>query len=313
MFRLSAKRVFLTYPQLGDITHDELHTFLGTHGDVYSGWESHQDGGTHLHAIVTSFTKFNIRSDRYFDYRGKHPNFQPIRDLRATSNYVGKGGVTKGEPPGIPNESRAAKLTTLLNESTNYEDFIRGYETIDPHGYINNYDRIRSFGTQRYQSGSLIGHTRERQEFKTTPEIEQWVRENLFPQPERPKCLVLIGRTRLGKTEWARSLGTHHYYPNTITMDRTKGATYAVIDDMDYWDKFPYKKQFFGCHKQIGLCLKYQKPEIVQWGIPTIWLWNPENVPHEVLIDGYYKQNATIINIYNPLFLPHPRGLALAW
>lgn len=304
MFRLSAKRVFLTYPQIGDITHDEIHQHLSTFGDTYSALEYHEDGQPHIHAIVTSHIKFNIRSSNYFDYRGKHPNIQSIRDVRATSDYVGKGGATKGEPPGVPNESRAARLTTLLNESGNYEEFIRGYESIDPYGYINNYDRIRSFGTQRYESRSLIGNARERTEFKVPPEIEKWVQANLFPQPERPKCLVLIGGTRLGKTEWARSLGTHHYYPNTITTDRTKGARYCVIDDMDAWDKFPYKKQFFGCHKQIGLCLKYQKPEILEWGIPTIWLWNPENAPFEVTSPGYYNDNCNIVTVTRPLFWP---------
>nr|UBJ26205.1 replication-associated protein [Red panda feces-associated genomovirus] len=297
-FRLSAKRVFLTYPRLpDDVTHSDLHQYLTKWGDVYSCLEAHKDGGQHVHAIITNSTKFNIRREDYFDYCGRHPNIQPVADVRACSAYVSKGGDTQGIDPSTDGASRTTRLTTLLNESRDYDEFIRGYEQIDPHGFINNFDRIRSFGCQRYQRRGHV-ELRSRIEFNHVPPIiDEWVAANLFPQPERPKCLVLIGPTRLGKTEWARSLGTHNYYPNTITMDRDASARYCVIDDMDYWDKFPYKKQFFGCHKEIGMCLKYQKPEIVTWGIPTIWLWNNENVPHDVLVDGYFQDNSVVVYI----------------
>ena len=38
-----------------------------------------------------------------------------------------------------------------------------------------------------------------------TPEMKRW-REEELPKAERAKCLILVGPTRLGKTQWARHL-----------------------------------------------------------------------------------------------------------
>lgn len=301
-FRLNAKRVFLTYSQTNDVSHHDLHTHLSQFGSVYSSRESHADGGQHFHAIITSPTKFNIRRPDYFDYNGRHPNMEPVRALRACCDYIGKDGETLGENPGTNATSRSTRLQALLVQHVPHEEFMHRYSEIDPFSYINNYDRIRSFSLHHSSSRTCTEINRDRSLFKETPQMTAWVNANLFPQPERPKSLVLIGTTRLGKTEWARSLGTHNYWPNTITQDRDKNARYAIIDDMDAWDKFPYKKQFMGCHKEIGLCLKYSRPEKLTWGIPTIFLWNPECVPYEVLQPGYYYDNCTIIELTSPLF-----------
>nr|UBJ26199.1 replication-associated protein [Red panda feces-associated genomovirus] len=313
-FRLNAKRVFLTYPQANEVQHHELHTHLSQFGNCYSCRELHSDGGVHYHAILTSPTKFNIRRSDFFDYNGRHPNMGPVKQLGACADYIGKGGDTLGTSPVTTTPSRSAQLTCLLIQHVPHEEFMQRYSEIDPFSYINNYDRIRSFSIHHSSSGECTEINRDRSSFKETPLMSQWVMANLFPQPERPKSLVLIGGTRLGKTEWARSLGTHNYWPNTITQDRIKGARYAVIDDMDTWDKFPYKKQFMGCHKEIGLCLKYSRPEKLTWGIPTIFLWNPEAVPYEVVNPGYYHDNCTIITINTPLFwLGLGLGFGSAW
>ena len=52
------------------------------------------------------------------------------------------------------------------------------------------------------------------------PALKRW-REEELPKKERGRCLVLVGPTRLGKTQWARHLfPTEHIYYRGLTNFR---------------------------------------------------------------------------------------------
>lgn len=301
-FRVNARNIFLTYPQL-NISHQVLHDYLQTLADnVYSCVERHQDGNTHFHAICSYEKKKDIRSATYFDFEGHHCNIQACRNLEASVRYIEKDGDVLGLSPHEFKPSRAARLTSLLRDSTTADQFLAGFEEIDPHTFIVHNNQIEDFARKRYRVSTSIS-IRSRDDFRVPPSLDDWVATNLFPSPERPKCLILVGPTRLGKTEWSRSLGEHTYWSNYVTSERNLSARYAVIDDMENFDRFTARKHIFGCQKVIGLNPKYSRLQQWEWGIPTIWLFNWESLPTELRdAHSYYRQNSIYIEINNPLF-----------
>lgn len=91
-FRIQAKSFFLTYPQCNQ-TRQALKDFLHTKGRVtyyLIGQETHEDGGYHLHALVTYEKKLNVKSQNFFDFNGCHPNTQAAKNIPALKNYITK-------------------------------------------------------------------------------------------------------------------------------------------------------------------------------------------------------------------------------
>lgn len=94
-FRFDSQTFFLTYPQAGDLTIQEIHEHLESIRPL--AWariakELHQDGSPHFHAVGKFSTRFASRNPRVFDICGKHPNIQPVRSIRSSLNYVAKDG-----------------------------------------------------------------------------------------------------------------------------------------------------------------------------------------------------------------------------
>jgi len=122
---------------------------------------------------------------------------------------------------------------------------------------------------------------------------------------ERPRSLLLIGESRLGKTEWARSLGKAMYFCNLFSLDDWRDdAKYIILDDIDI-KFFPHWKFFFGCQKEGVLTDKYRKKRRVRNGKPTIWLCNGDSDPRRSLsgAEGLWLiRNTDIIEITVPLF-----------
>lgn len=102
---------------------------------------------------------------------------------------------------------------------------------------------------------------------------------------DRPKSLVIISPSRYGKTEWARSLGSHIYLSSYFNLDTflegLPTSSYLVLDDIPV-DNKPFWKSFFGGQKEFTLTDKYRKKVKVRWGKPCIYLCNPDLSPWAV-------------------------------
>jgi len=92
-FRINAKSVFLTYPKC-TLSKEELslHLYQLKHKYSYSCicLEQHEDGTPHLHAVLKFVKKVDIRSEKYFDIEGFHPNIQTTKNINASINYIKK-------------------------------------------------------------------------------------------------------------------------------------------------------------------------------------------------------------------------------
>lgn len=118
---------------------------------------------------------------------------------------------------------------------------------------------------------------------------------------DRPLSLILCGPSRLGKTEWARSLGRHMYFNTDFDLalwDET--AEYIIFDDISNNDYFFKWKGLIGAQKTVTLTDKYRAKKTVQWGKPCIWLCN--EIPHGISANAWVTKNCTVCYLENALF-----------
>lgn len=122
---------------------------------------------------------------------------------------------------------------------------------------------------------------------------------------ERPRSLVLVGKSRIGKTEWARSLGKAMYFCNLFSIDDwDDAAQYTILDDIDI-KYFPHWKFFLGCQKEGVLTDKYRKKRRIRNGKPCIWLCNPDMDPRGALSRtecGWLDLNCDFVEVNENLF-----------
>lgn len=114
--------------------------------------------------------------------------------------------------------------------------------------------------------------------------------------------LIVYGPSRMGKTEWARSLGHHAYFGGMFSLDEYDGTqTYAVFDDVGF--KYcPSYKSWLGQQLEFYCTDKYRQKKLVKWGKPVIWVTN-EEVPMSPDIDtDWLDKNCYCVRVDSPLF-----------
>jgi hypothetical protein len=113
---------------------------------------------------------------------------------------------------------------------------------------------------------------------------------------ERGKALSLVGASRLGKTEWARSLGAASYMCGLFNLDEWGEEDTIIFDDIDFKFLFNWKC-FFGNQKWFNATDKYRKKRKLK-GKLLIWLCNDGNDPTRTLsgteLEWYYCNVVTI-------------------
>lgn len=117
---------------------------------------------------------------------------------------------------------------------------------------------------------------------------------------------MLWGPTRLGKTEWARSLGPHVFWSQNFNITRpVDDVDYAVFDDMGGLKYLPTWKAWLGQQKEFECTDKYKGKRTVKWGRPTIWVSN-KDPRHEFGLDAddveWLDNNCTFIHVTDRLY-----------
>ena len=102
-FNLSAKQVFLTYPQAEGLTKKKIldHVkgkFKVAISKYVIGEETHRDGGIHFHCYFKWEKKIRVRDARGFDVEGKHPNIKTCKkNPTGVIEYCMKDGNWEGD------------------------------------------------------------------------------------------------------------------------------------------------------------------------------------------------------------------------
>lgn len=77
---------------------------------------------------------------------------------------------------------------------------------------------------------------------------------------------MIVGPSRSGKTEWARSLGRHNYVSGMWDLRSIDcEADYIVLDDIDL-DKVHNPKGWIGCQKSWIDTDKWVRKKPLSWG-----------------------------------------------
>lgn len=301
-FRFHAKKLFITYPQSGELTKervDEFFTRIGATSRVV-GRELHENGGSHIHAYIEWPEKYDTKDPHKFDIDGNHGNIQPCRNAAATITYVKKNG---DYIESISDTGRTARYADLIGTSTR-EEFWTLAQKAYPRDYVLHHDKLSNFCDFHF-GGHIERYVPRWEQFNIPDELKGWM-ETELGNNDRPKSLWIVGQSRFGKTEWARSHGVHIYWNGAIDISTfDTNATYAVFDDFN-WDFLPYKKQFVGAQREFVVTDKYRKKQTIEWGKPLIILWNEDNDPWDRFSRrelDWYKENTIRVVLKEPLFL----------
>lgn len=315
-FRLSAQNIFLTYPRC-DAPKEACLEFL--RGKVAFDYctvaqEPHEDGTPHLHCFVSLVNKINCRHADFFDFkyegRSFHPNIQGARNRGATRRYCQKGGdfIESGEWVDTGKQKKRS-YAEIIDAASSKEEFLKGVAENHSRDFVINYERLEYFADKRFKPVAS-GYTPRYTEFTLPDSLQQWYNDNFVARPDRPKSLVLIGRSRLGKTEWARSLGPHVFVRGTWNAESFKTAfDYIVFDDFDFSYMLGDKKDtlgkgFFGCQGEVNVTGKWVKVFTVNTNCPVIVLMNPDQelLYRDFFISDWGRDNITRVFLEQPLF-----------
>lgn len=338
-FKMRSKDFGLTYPDARDVgkldIFEYLHELVIRSNIVKRVMVSEEVGKSshlrHFHCYIEFERKLTI-SENTFDCFGLHPHVQKVkrscggRSIYPMIKYLTKEDrfplsnfdwnailieeENKQDNAGSPNweQYRNDQLTQsevievlmmegfadkLANHWLNWSNFIKKMYPADlKKEYISDYsasDFILPEQLTMWKFGFM-----------------GWIDNYKRGEWTRPKSLLLIGPSRCGKTEWARSLGKHMYFNNLLNLDDwDEDADYIVLDDFNpEITKFlPSWKCFFGGQKQFVLTDKYRGKRTVNWGKPMIWLSNEDLFKHLNFeqID-FIRKNCETIVLMNKMF-----------
>lgn len=174
-------------------------------------------------------------------------------------------------------------------------------KTNHPRDYILNHERLEYFGKKHFIE-KKEPYVSPFTDFILPPLVQNWLDSEFNSDKLRKKSLILVGPTRLGKTEWARSLGHHMYFNHMANFkeDWDDSAKYIIFDDFE-WDYIPNKKGFFGAQSEFQISGRYMKVKTVKWGKCCIYLCN--NHPDIKLEDRHwYNNNCEIVLVNNKFY-----------
>lgn len=316
-FRFQSKFCFLTYPQCDIDKQVLLNSLLAKLPSIeYAvvSSEQHEDGHQHLHAFIVSSSRISTRDERYFDYscegRTFHPNIVKPNSPDDCREYVIKDGDFIEHGVYTPKKRKAPSYKELSDNASSKEEFMSSVYEHYPRDYFLCGERIEAMATKRFKS-SVSDFVPTFTNFPNIPPLlSDWVNAYFVrPRRNRPKSLVLIGKSRFGKTEWARSLGSHVYVRGAWNAEKFKVSfDYIVLDDFDFSYLFSKStslpKAFFGCQGDVEISGKYVKTFTINTNCPIICLMNEDqfNEYAHFFNSEWGQANVEVITLQQPLF-----------
>jgi hypothetical protein len=234
-----------------------------------------------------------------------------IDNIAAAYKYITKDGNFKTnyeEPPkGVDKkQSRNETVKKTIEESSTKEEFLENMKDDNPAMLVQNFNNVRAFAEYEYKvEGPEYVPKYEKDSFEVPEVVNDWYDANIERNEDtRHTILLLVGPTRIGKTQMIRSIGPHLYFKNLFSLEAYKKdlrvpPKYIVFDDFEYtsdetepWflGKFrPGLKPFTDCEPFI-LTDKYMRKMEVH-GLPLVIVTN--HMPVDIDTD-YWSKNTTI-------------------
>lgn len=286
-FKFDAHRAFLTYPQ-SDFDINGLHQFLdGLAGVLWAriARETHESGEPHVHAVVQFKRRFQSKTPRIFDYEGRHPNIQSVRDVRRSLEYVTKEGeyTDFGSVPTFDKKRTVAELRDLA--AGDEGEYLQACaEAKLQYCYAK---RFRELVWRDKTSCIPADYTGD--PLWETPLLALY-------EPESGKSTVLVGPAGCGKSAWAKRMAAKPaLFVTHIDTLREFDSTYhqsIIFDDMAF-KHLPLQAQIHlvDCYDARQIHCRYGVAKIPAMTQKFFTCNEEPFVEHEAIARRVYKIN----------------------
>jgi hypothetical protein len=286
-FRISAKRLLLTYSQVGFHTGftvnnllEQLQFKLGNFSFVISQ-ESHSDRGMHFHVLLIRSKKFDIRAQSSLDLkingRVAHGNYQPINNIEGAVQYVCKekqyitnlenlqDGKLLSAKEFIYQQVRLKGVDKALLDysQTHKEKALAGLSVSALKKHFNDIKKIElSTKIDKIETPFTLN------DFNIDSILKEWIQNPI-------KTLIVVGQSGIGKTQFLKAIAKEKFYKTLIVSHkedlRRLDDTYdsILIDDANI-DQFEDTQLLSLIDNQVGKTLRvlydtvFKKEGIVQ-------------------------------------------------
>jgi len=190
---------------------------------------------------------------------------------------------------------------SVLDLATTYQEFMDMCKENQPRDFVLNHEKLEYFAMKHFAKAKEP-YVPAFTEFRIHPIVQTWLDNQFNSDARRKKSLILIGASKLGKTEWARSLGPHMYFNGYANFkdDWDDSARYIIFDDFE-WEFIPNKKGFFGGQLEFQISGKYMRTKSIKWGKCCIYLTNKyPNISNEDV--DWYKENCIFLEVKNKMY-----------
>lgn len=203
--RFNGQRFFLTYPQADAIDIDDLADYLHALADSWLEivQEVHQEefGGIHYHVVLCFTNRFQGPLDS-FDFGGKHPHWDPIKNATTQLNnfrhYIRKGARpkkeehpikdhktkacdyiidpdTRGEVPLYAPETGRLNWGGILAAAVDRDSFLQLVRHSQPKDWVLRHDAILKFATTNYPDTQVPERIYPAESWNVPPVLDEWV------------------------------------------------------------------------------------------------------------------------------------------
>lgn len=287
----------MTYSQC-DLTRQDLLESLQARYPVEQymvAREKHGDDHFHLHCFLKFSKKLDLYDPRCFDVEGYHPYISPSR--RSVAGWLEY--LCKEDKEVLTNMERNPFAQALTCSTV--EDGIRVLRESRPRDVVLYGESIRRNLEREICHVRVEFQSRfEFSSFRTFGEVEEFFRIARDSE-QRNKCLFIHGPSRMGKTQFARSFGTHNYFPGMFTLESYRDdVEFNVFDDCD-WKFIPSRKPMFADSGdgEAVVTDKYHRKKRVKVH-PCIWLCN--QLPDFDGEDEYWSLNGIFLYVDTRLY-----------
>lgn len=272
--------------------------------------EKHEDGTPHIHVFLTFDKKKQFRARGELDTLipgGKHGDYKCMRfgSTDKMMKYVKKD--KNWTEKGVYISDSCNSWTQAINADSN-EAALEILKVGQPREFVvynsaitQTFSKLHPKPLKPWQAPVDLSP------WSLPAEVQGWLAQE-YTKKDRPKCLVLVGDSRTGKTTWARSVTPDHLYMRG-ELNMVKLSTPAkllILDDCKplSMKSFPYRKQLLTAMGEATVTDKYRKKMDIIINYPCIVLANTaKEVPwctdseHEEY--NYWKVNSVYIDIEN--------------
>lgn len=205
----------------------------------------------------------------------------------------------------------AAVYETAAREASNAGDYLRIVCEGDAQGFAKSFNNIKACANHLFPEDEFPPYVAPawcNKGWNVPEALTRWKREEM-QKLDRPKCLVLVGPSRLGKTQWARSLGRHMYWRGTTNVTKwDQEAKYLIFDDID-WKFIPQKKSLLTGMGECTVTDKYKGKKDIVVDKSAIVLCNEFDID-SIEESSYWKKNLMVVHVSEPLFDTSQSALA---